>query len=183
MQRFSAWVRWIVSAIWVTVVTPVFTGVVTDFIKQQPRETTNVVLEFLLNLSEQTWFRVSALLLTGFVAGLWIDWLLRKLSRADERKELGNDMLTVNYDLSGVRNPMVRGAAALKSCFITAKKLGIWTPDRGIFEIPSKQAYGTISNYLNAVGVLLSDGHFAEAKQVARNFEAAFASLLRKPIP
>jgi uncharacterized membrane protein YciS (DUF1049 family) len=94
MQRFSAWVRGIATTIWAFFVA-VVTGVVVDFINQQPRETTNVVLEFLLNLSEQTWFRVSALLLTGFVAGLWIDWLLRKLSRADERTELGNNMLTL----------------------------------------------------------------------------------------
>ena len=54
-----------------------------------------MVLKFLLDLSEQTWLRVTALLLFGFVAGLWVDWLLRKLdrSRADERKALGTEMV------------------------------------------------------------------------------------------
>ena len=85
MQRFSAWARWIATGILV-VVGAIFTGVVFPvvyhFIQEQPQESLkslHVVLKFLLDLSEQPWLRVTALLLGGFVAGLWVDWFLRKL--------------------------------------------------------------------------------------------------------
>jgi hypothetical protein len=91
MQRFSTWARWIATTIFTGVVIPV----AVHFIEQQPRETANVVLKFLFDLAEQTWFRVAALILVGFVAGLWLDWLLRKLdrSRAEEIKILGAEMV------------------------------------------------------------------------------------------
>src|SRR5260370_178515 len=57
----------------------------------------HVVLKLLLYLSEQTWLRATALILLGFVAGLWLDWLLRKLdgSRAEERQALGTEMVSL----------------------------------------------------------------------------------------
>src|SRR6266446_2937741 len=97
MQRFSAWARWIATVILI----PIFTAVAARFIWEQPRETANAVRKFLLDLSEQTWFRVTALLLVGFVAGLWLDWLLRKLdrSRAEKRKALGTEMVFLGHEL------------------------------------------------------------------------------------
>ncbi len=74
MQSFSAWARRIATGILV-VVGVTFTGVVfpvvSHFIQEQPQESLkslHVVLKFLLDLSEQTWLRVTALLLSGFVA-------------------------------------------------------------------------------------------------------------------
>jgi hypothetical protein len=83
VQRLSALVRYIFTVILV----PITIAVATHFIEEQPRETSNAVLKFLFDLSEQTWFRVTASLLVGFVAGLWVQWFLQKLdrSRAEER--------------------------------------------------------------------------------------------------
>ena len=83
MQRLSTLARWIFTAI-LAIVAAIFTQVVfpivVHFIEEQPQETANValkllhaVLKFLFDLSEQTWFRVAALLLVGFVPGLWVD--------------------------------------------------------------------------------------------------------------
>jgi hypothetical protein len=83
----------------------------------------------------------------------------------------------------GLAKPSTANMRGKARRFVAGMAASSETPDRGIFEIPSKHAYGTISNYLKTVGILLSEWHFAEAKQAARNFEAAFASLLRKPIP
>jgi hypothetical protein len=90
MQRFSALARWVATVIFI----PFLIGVVT---RVQPRETANVVLRFLLDLAGQTWLRGAALALGCFVAGLWLDWLLRKLddTRADKRKALGTEMLNL----------------------------------------------------------------------------------------
>jgi hypothetical protein len=79
MQRFSALARWVATVIFIPILIGVGTCVVANFTKQQPRETANVVLKFLLDLAGQTWLRGAALALGCFVAGLWLDWLLCKL--------------------------------------------------------------------------------------------------------
>ena len=177
MQSFSAWARWIATAILV-VVGAIFTGVVfpvvSDFIKQQPQDSLKLlhaVLKFLQDLSEQTWLRITVSLLVGFVAGLWVDWLLRKLdrSRADERKNIGTDMVTLARNLSNLRD-IHQGYPQIMSCFIAARKLGIWAPDQRIFNVPDK----LIIDYLSNVGTMLWDGHFREAKQEAVQSKAAF---------
>jgi hypothetical protein len=73
MQRFSALARWVATVIFI----PFLIGVVT--------------------LAGQTWLRGAVLALGCFVAGLWLDWLLRKLddTRADKRKALGTEMLNL----------------------------------------------------------------------------------------
>src|SRR5262245_51525169 len=106
-MQFSTWARWIATAI-LAIASLIFTGVVlpvvSHFIQEQPQESLKLlhaVLKFLLDLTQQTWLRVTALLLCGFVAGLWLDWLLRKLdrTRADKRKALGTEMRVLAYEL------------------------------------------------------------------------------------
>ena len=185
MQRFSTWARWIATAI-LAVVGAIFTGVVfpvvVHFIQEQPQDTPNVALKFLhvalkflLDLSEQTWLRVTALLLGGFVAGLWLDWLLRRVdrSRAEERKALGTEMVNRLGDL---KYPMSQTRPQIMSCFTAARKLGIWAPDQRAFATHPVRAKNLITDYLMHVGTMLRDGHFREAKQHAKNSKAAFAS-------
>src|SRR5215468_10522698 len=108
MQRLSTWVRRIATGILVIVggiFTGVFFPVVADFIKQQPQESLKLlhaVLKFLHDLSEQTWLRVTVSLLVGLVAGLWVDWFLRKVdgSRAKQREMLGLEMRILGHDLA-----------------------------------------------------------------------------------
>ena len=171
MQRFSTWVRRIATGI-LLVVGAIFTGVVfpvvSHFIQEQPQETTNVALKilhaalkFLYDLSEQTWFRITASMLVAFVAGLWVDWLLRRLdgSRADERKALGTEMCNLGYDLRFIRDPtpilMQRARPQILSCFTTARKFGIWVPDRRAYELHPDRARNMITDYLMHVGTLL----------------------------
>jgi hypothetical protein len=171
MQRLSALVRYIFTAILV----PIIVAVAIHYIEQQP---TNVVLKFLFDLSEQTWLRVTALLLGGFVAGLWVDWLLRKLdgSRAKERQALGVEMRILAYDLPRLGLHQLR--PQIMSCLTTARKLGIWTPDDRIFSIHPLHATDLITDYLMHVGTMLMDGHFSEAKQYALNSKANFNKAL-----
>jgi hypothetical protein len=167
MQRFSASARWIVTVIFIPIAITVIGEVIAHFITQQPEETANVVLRFLLDLSKQTWLRYIACFLAGLVAGLWLDWFLRKLdsSRAKEIKELGNLMIDLANSLGRTTNPMDQGRGQLRSCFISARKLGIWAPDDQIFG--NHRAFGFVRDYLMNIGNMLYDGHFYEAKQFA----------------
>jgi hypothetical protein len=193
---FSTWVRRIATGILV-VLGAIFTGVVfpvvSHFIQEQPQETANVALKilhtalkFLHDLSEQTWFRFTASMLVGFVAGLWVDSLLRKLdgSRAKQREALGTEMRILGHDLGRAHhrlevNPMYKARPRIVSCFTTARKLGIWVPDDRIFSIHPPRAIDLITDYLMDVGIMLRDGHFSEAKQHAKSrkplFDKAYA--------
>jgi|GraSoi2013_100cm_1033763.scaffolds.fasta_scaffold52231_3 hypothetical protein len=95
MQRLSVWARWIAVGFFTLIVIPLLV----EFLKHlaeniglydRPREAAGAVLNFFLSLAELPWLRVTALVLGGFVAGLWLDWLLRQLdrSRAEARKNL-----------------------------------------------------------------------------------------------
>jgi hypothetical protein len=173
MQRFSAWARWIFTIILIGVVLPF----AVHFIEQQPRETTDVVSEFLLDLSEQPWLPNTALFLGGLVIGLWLDWLLRILdgSRAEQREALGDEMLILNYNLGNLKDPMSEARVEIMSWFITARKFRIWAPDQRVFNLEPGRAYGMIRDYLMSVGTMLRDGHFAEAKRRANKGKASFA--------
>jgi hypothetical protein len=167
MQHFSASARWIVTVIFIPIAITAIGEVIAHLITQQPQETTNLVLTFLFALSEQTWLRYTACFLGGLVAGLWLDWFLRKLgsSRAKEIMVLGSGMIDLARTLESIRDPMSYGSAQLRSCFMTTRKLGIWAPDDRIFDNPL--AYGFVRDYLMGVGNMLHDGHFSEAKQYA----------------
>src|SRR5262249_26471462 len=135
MQRFSTWARWIATVIFIPILIGVATGVAVDLIKQQPRETANVVLKFLVDLSEQTWLRLTALSLGCFVAGLWVDWLLRKLdgSRAKERKKLGAEMVELGNRLRDMKYPTDIVRPQIMSYFAAVRRVGIWAPDDQYF--------------------------------------------------
>ena len=176
MQRLSALARWTAT----TILIPILIGVATDLIKEQPPETANVVLQFLFWLTEQTWFRRTALFLFGVVVGLWADYLLRKLDRfrTDERRALGTRMLNIGDDLSSASPPspivMQISGPSIRSCFTTARKLGIWAPNDRIFSIDPGHAMDLVTDYLMEVGTFLRDGHFSEAKKHARSKKVDF---------
>jgi hypothetical protein len=166
MQRLSAWARWIASAIFTGVVLPLLVY----FVQQQPPETAGAVLKFFLNLAEQTWLRFSELVLAGFVAGLWLDWFLRRLDRSrstvqenirQAQRSIGIEMQDLASKLENA-SPRTDGLppyyAELLSNYLKLAKLGIWTPD---------PAHEGVHHYLKLIGTLLSDGHLEEAKQVA----------------
>ena len=140
------------------------------------------VLKLLFDLSEQTWFRLTASLLVGFAAGLWVDWFLRKLdgSRAKQREALGYEMCNLAHDLGSAHhplmvNPMYANRSRMMSCFTTARSFGIWVPDDRIFSmLHPPRAVDLVVAYLDDVGTMLKDGHFKQAKQHAKNRRASF---------
>src|SRR6516164_4220073 len=103
MRRFSGWALAIATTIF-AFVGYIFQQVIADFIKQQPQEAANsalkflhAALKFLHDLSEQTWFLVTASFLVGFAAGFLVKWLLQKLdgSRAKQREALADERVAL----------------------------------------------------------------------------------------
>jgi hypothetical protein len=192
MQIFSVWVRQVSVGALSVFVFPL----AVDFFKRmaenvgiydQPGEAAGTVLNFLLSLSQQSWLRVTALTLGAFVAGLLLERRLQKLdrSRIEERKDLGFEMIKFGNQLRGYTGQlqgeyMNRARQKIASCFTTARKLGIWAPNDRIFSVHPPRAMDLIADYLMDVGTMLIDGHFSEAKQLAKSRKAAFASVYAK---
>jgi hypothetical protein len=165
MQRLSAWVRRIAT----TILIPIFTAVAARFIWEQPPETTGAVLRFFLNLAEQTWLRVTALVLGGFVAGLWLDWLLRKLdrSRAEARKDLGFELLKLASELAEELERVDRNWQRLRprlmSAFIKARGFGLWAPDDEVINRGDRLGHSH--------AVPSRSGHYAQGRTFERGEE------------
>jgi hypothetical protein len=179
MQRFSTWARWISAGLAVAffIVKEVALPVVVDFIKQQPEtnDFLHVVLKYALDFAQQSWVHIAAWILIGFVVGLWAAAVLQKLdaTRADSRKIFGAEMVRLGNYLEQLKFPM-QESAQIKSCFATAKKLGLWVPDERIFRLHPPRASHEVTNYLKHVGTMLKDGNFRQAKRDAKNSKAAF---------
>jgi hypothetical protein len=183
MRRFSGWALAIATTVF-AFVGYIFQQVIADFIKQQPQEAANsalkflhAALKFLHDLSEQTWFLVTASFLVGFAAGFLVKWLLQKLdgsrakqreALADERVALGTKMVKLGDDLDDLRSPIQQAGPEIRSCFATAKRLGLWVPDQRVFAMHPDRATLLVEDYLRQVGTLLKDGNFSSAKQYAK---------------
>ena len=156
MQRFSTWARWILAIL--AIVGAIVKDIVVDFIKKQPEtdDAIHAVLKFLLDLIQHPWLQVAGWIFVGLAAGVWLDWLLRKLdgSRADRRKNLGYEMLKLHDDFdelgNALRDPMRAKATEIRSCFVSAKKIGMWAPDYDrVFNLDPDHAEKLIAAYLS----------------------------------
>jgi hypothetical protein len=107
MQRLSVWARGIPTAIFILILTAIAYRFMWDRFIGEPIENAGLG-EALLYLAEQSWLRVTALALGGFVAGLWVDWVLRKLDRPriEARAYLGIEMINLAHDIDNAR-PLV----------------------------------------------------------------------------
>jgi len=104
MQRLSAWARGIALGFFTLFILPLV-GKVLDHMAENyglyDREALPNIINAFVSLAEQTWLRITVLVLGGFVAGLWVDWLLRRLdrSRAEARENLGIAMTNLANDI------------------------------------------------------------------------------------
>jgi hypothetical protein len=130
----------------------------------------------------------AALIATGILVGLWIDWLLRKIdgSRAARRKTLGTTYCSLSSNIEG-RFGGYYGEwsenihdlkPALMSAFIEAEGFGLWAP---VDELYKRQDGGVVVvNHLRIVGTMLRDGHFKQARTRALQAKE-FVAQLSKP--
>jgi hypothetical protein len=187
MQSFSAWVRWIAAGVFTLFISPLAVKVLDRMAENfglYDRDALPNAVSFLLGLADQSWVRATALGVTAFAAGLWTDWLLRRLdsTRAESRKKLGSEM-------SRLARPLPEGYVRLESpkvmsALIQAKKFGLWAPDlsapaNGLEHLPPAQLFKFLMEYFEAVGRLLEAGHFNEAKREALQSKLKTASTKR----
>jgi hypothetical protein len=174
----SKLLRTIATAAWGLLLVPLLAGILKESLEENyfsdPNAVAWIVLIALARLFEQDWFRIALVCLTGIMIGAWLDWLARN---ADDRKAF--KLRTLGFKFRGLANTIATRQKGFQSAwpdnmsdlkpnitsaFISAKKLGLWVPDERAYKFEDASF---LWDYLNAVGKLLEDRHFAEAKREA----------------
>jgi hypothetical protein len=169
--------RWVIGAIWTILIVPVLAlawrGVLDrGDVANHP---VDWLMGWLASVGQAPGVYASALITTGLLVGVWLDWLFRKVdgSRARSRETLGLRYCNLSHDverqLDDFHGEWPMNVHNLKptlmSAFIEAEGFGLWAPVNELYE---RQDGGVIMvNYLRLVGTMLSDGHFKQAKKRA----------------
>jgi hypothetical protein len=168
-------VKWILTAIATLMVLPVVTGFFVDYAKKtdaytKPEETLGVIWATFVT----PYFACAAAFAFGVAIGLWIDSGLRRFDGTRNTKRIA-----VGYEALGLFNKVVERQRRLMSnwpenvsdlgpeVFSTMLKIGavgLKVPGPNVLSTPSPEIF---LRYLKSVGTLLSEGHYAEAKQAA----------------
>jgi hypothetical protein len=135
---------------------------------EHPAESAGSLIAVVQSLWDVPWVRAIVLVSTGYVAGLWTDYLLRRVdgSRAQARKNLGLEMRALAGDVGRLQSQITdftwpgHYTPRLVSLSLKAKSMGMWFPEKHTTQ------HATLE-YLLLVGTLLSDGHFSQAKKQA----------------
>ena len=177
MMRIASFVRGLLAAALIGVVTTLSSNFISRRLESSgaygdPERALLWALGWLSLIARQPWFYPVAFIVGGLAAGAWLEWLLRHFdgSRERARKDLGKEMLAlaqvVEHKQAGNYRP------AFMSYFITAKKMGLWSPTPDQF-LSGQGGPEFLLGYLRGVGTLLADGHFREAKRMAADAKRA----------
>jgi hypothetical protein len=178
MVRIATFFKWAIVALWTAVALPVLIDLFKKWLDRNGAfdHPENWAMNGLASVAQIPGVYPAALLLTGLLAGAWIDWLLRKFDgqRTRKRHQLGEEFKVLARHLSGKVNSF-HGEwpvcvhdyrPRLMSAFINAESFGIWAPVNELYERADGAAI--MINYLSIVGTMLSDGHFKQAKLRAK---------------
>jgi hypothetical protein len=186
--------RWVVSTIWTILIVPVLVLVWRGVLDRGDvaSHPADWLMSWLASVAQIPGIYSAALITTGILVGVWIDWFLKKVdgSQASRRETLGVRYCNLSSDVSERQNGYYGEWStnihnlkpALVSAFIAAKGFGLWVP---VDELYRRQDGGAIMvNYLRVVGTMLRDGHFKEAKKralEAKDFVAQSTSVEISP--
>ena len=133
----------------------------------------------MLALALSPWALMAAFAASGFVAGLWIDALLRRSEhrRAENLQELARRMATVvsdinhreEYKRSNQPDDLRELWATYLPVALSIEKIGLRAPKCGI-QTGEEAVY--VRSYLQFVGPLIKEGHMKIAKKTAANLTA-----------
>jgi hypothetical protein len=128
--------------------------------------------DFNLLIAQHPGFDWGAVALFSFAVGVWLEWLARKSDQARERRSLGRELVSLGQRINDAQDDLAATwprnvqpmLADLRSALIRVSQLGIWIPDRAIFQRPNANL---LISYLTAIGTLLAENCCAEAKEDA----------------
>ena len=185
MRRIATWVRVLLLALLGTILVPFVVKLGSSYVSHNPERAIGVMgraIDAISSVAEQSWFYPALFIVGALAAGTWLEWALRRFdgSREAARRSLGYEMTSLARDViyrqGGSSSNWPQNIAdmhpALRSCWIKAKSFRICVPD---LEVLARRTRGAdvLVQYLQTVGALLVDGHFAHAKEAAAEFRPA----------
>ena len=185
----SKWLKQFLFGIWGLLLIPLITPILEKWLEENvfsdpsgmatkafPNATVTTVLNELLALGQQHWFKFAFVFLTGIVIGVSLEWLSRKSDkkRAFELQSLGikfrslSDSIKVRTASSGWPDNVRDLKPAILSVLVSAKKFDLWVPNEHVYQLPDASF---LCEYFRCVGKLLEDGHFDEANNEALSWK------------
>jgi len=185
----SKWLKQFLFGIWGLLLIPLITPILEKWLEENvfsdpsgmatkafPNATVTTVLNELLALGQQHWFKFAFVFLTGIVIGVSLEWLSRKSDkkRAFELQSLGikfrnlSDSIKVRTASSGWPDNVRDLKPAILSVLVSAKKFDLWVPNEHVYQLPDASF---LCEYFRCVGKLLEDGHFDKANSEALSWE------------
>ena len=189
MRSLSTLFRWLVIPLWGLILIPVLV----DFLKKwlerggAYEHAGEWIINAVAGVANLPGVYPALFVLSGLVVGVWFDALLRWFdgSRNAKLVNLGNDLRRLGRHIrqrqNGFRNSWPDNVDDLKaellSCHLRLTKAGIWSP--GLAFHARAEGALWLANYLETIGTLLIEHHFAEAKQNALGVKQALKDQTR----
>ena len=177
MRSNSTFFRWMVVSVWVLVMTPVLVEFLKKWLERNGayEHAGEWFIDGVAGVASLSGFYPVLLVLSGMLVGVWFDAILRRFdgSRNTKLVNLGNDLRRLGGHIrqrqNDFRNSWPDNVDDLKpellSCHLRLTKIGIWSPGLAFHASPEGALW--LANYLETIGTLLTEHHFAEAKQNA----------------
>jgi hypothetical protein len=181
MARAASVFRWIILAIWTVLLVPFISRAWNGVLDRGDvaNHPFDWAMSVLASVAQYPGVLRAALIATGLAAGVWIDWVFRKLdgSREASRVDLGVNLTVLARQVSDRQNGFHSDwpgnindlKPRLLSVYIKLQKMGIWAPGerlQGRFD-----GARILSDYLSMVGTLLRERHFSQAKEKANGLK------------
>jgi hypothetical protein len=108
--------------------------------------------------------------LISFAAGIWIEWLAKKIDQSRRRKALGRTLVSLARRIDSAQDhheskwpwSIQHVRVDLQSAFLKTSRLGLWVPDHTIF---LRRDANLLISYLTVIGTSLAEGRFADARE------------------
>jgi hypothetical protein len=186
MRSIATIYKWVILPLWASVAIPVLVDFLQKWLDRNGayEHPGASILNALAVLAQLPGVYPAALVLSGLLAGAWLDVIFRKLdgSRRKALVDLGVDIRSlgrrINDRQNGFRSKWPANIIDLKPSLLSSHlkltKRGIWSPG----EILLSRADGAQlqADYLETVGTLLREGQFTEAKEKALELKASLGA-------
>jgi hypothetical protein len=134
------------------------------------------VLDNLVALGRQLWFKFALVFLTGIVIGVSLEWVSHNSykRRASELRSLGykfrslSDSIRIRTAPPGWPDNARDLKPAILSALISARRFDLWVPNEHVYQLPDASF---LCEYFRCVGKLLEDGEFDKASREALSWK------------
>jgi hypothetical protein len=186
------WLKWLLFAVWGLALIPPLAPALERALKDSAGadrdglaatvlhgEVVTAAFGQLRDLSDQRWFNLALVFLTGLVIGVALEWLGHRsgATRASALRSIGikfralSDSIRIRTVAPGWPDNVRDLQPAIRAVLSNAWTYGLWVPDEHVFQLPDATF---LCEYFRSVGRLLEDGDFAKARSEAQSWQPYF---------